>query len=111
MTSGSWIVGAQDTWSKMNPSSLSLQIKMEDMLPLETMQKEKSLVKEILVMTYPLSLKIFLLVDGFKHNLLSISQLCDKGFKVIFEASHWLIKDIQNDKIIFIGIDVTMFTL
>ena len=25
-----------------------------------------------------------LLVDGLKHNLLSISQLCDKGFKVIF---------------------------
>ena len=52
-----------------------------------------------------------LLVDGLKHNLLSISQLCDKGFKVIFEASYWIIKDIQNDKIIFIGIDVTMFTL
>ena len=29
-----------------------------------------------------------LLVDGLKHNLLSISQLCDKGFKVIFEISH-----------------------
>ncbi|RVW59748.1 hypothetical protein CK203_100238 [Vitis vinifera] len=39
-----------------------------------------------------------LLVDGLKHNLLSISQLCDKGFKVIFEASHCIIKDIQNDK-------------
>ena len=25
-----------------------------------------------------------LLVDGLKHNPLSISQLCDKGFKVIF---------------------------
>ena len=25
-----------------------------------------------------------LLVDGLKHNLLSISQLCDKDFKVIF---------------------------
>ena len=37
-----------------------------------------------------------LLVDGLKHNLLSISQLCDKGFKVIFEASHCIIKDIQN---------------
>ena len=24
-----------------------------------------------------------LLVDGLKHNLLSIGQLCDKGFKVI----------------------------
>ena len=45
----------------------------------------------------------FLLVDGLKHNLLSISQLCHKGFKVIFESSHCIIKDSQNDKIIFIG--------
>ena len=44
-----------------------------------------------------------LLVDGLKHNLLSISQLCDKGFKVIFEASHCIIKDIQNDRTIFMG--------
>ena len=43
------------------------------------------------------------LVDGLKHNLLSISQLCDKGFKVIFESSHCIIKDSQNDKIIFMG--------
>ena len=42
-------------------------------------------------------------MDGLKHNLLSISQLCDKGFKVIFEASHCIIKDIQNDKTIFMG--------
>ena len=42
-----------------------------------------------------------LLVDGLKHNLLSISQLCDKSFKVILEASHCIIKDIQNDKTIF----------
>ena len=26
-----------------------------------------------------------LLVRGLKHNLLSISQLCDKGYKIIFE--------------------------
>jgi len=25
------------------------------------------------------------LVDGLKHNLLSVSQLCDKGFNVIFD--------------------------
>ena len=25
------------------------------------------------------------LVDGLKHDLLSISQLCDKGFRVIFD--------------------------
>ena len=44
-----------------------------------------------------------LLVDSLKHNLLSISQLCDKCFKVIFETSHCIIKDIQNDKTIFMG--------
>jgi len=26
-----------------------------------------------------------LLVEGLKHNLLSISQLCDKGLEVTFE--------------------------
>ena len=25
------------------------------------------------------------LVDGLKHNLLSVSQLCDKGFDVVFD--------------------------
>jgi len=27
--------------------------------------------------------KMFLLVDGLKHNLLSIHQLCDKGFLIL----------------------------
>nr|CAN61803.1 hypothetical protein VITISV_013319 [Vitis vinifera] len=36
-----------------------IKIKMEDMLLLETMQKERSLVKATLVMTHPLSLKVF----------------------------------------------------
>ena len=52
-----------------------------------------------------------LLVDGLKHNLLIISQLCDKGFKVIFESSHCIIKDSQNDKIIFMAIEMKMFIL
>ena len=28
------------------------------------------------------------LVDSLKHNLLSVSQLCDKGYRVIFNASN-----------------------
>ena len=28
-----------------------------------------------------------LLVDDLKYNLLSISQFCDKGYKVIFEST------------------------
>ena len=30
-------------------------------------------------------IKDVLFVDGLKHNLLSISQLCDKGYKITFE--------------------------
>jgi len=32
-----------------------------------------------------------LLVDGLKHNLLSISQLCDKGFDIKFLSNKCLI--------------------
>ena len=42
-------------------------------------------------------------VDGFKHNLLNISQLCDKGFKVIFEPSHCIVQDSNTNKVSFIG--------
>ena len=52
-----------------------------------------------------------LLVDGLKHNLLSISQLCDKGFKVIFESSHCIIKDSQMIKSSSWAIEMKMFIL
>ena len=38
-----------------------------------------------------------------KHYLLSISELCDEGFQVIFEPAYCIIKDIQNGKTIFMG--------
>ena len=44
-----------------------------------------------------------LLVDGLKHNLLSISQLCDLGHKVIFEKSHCIIHCISENKTILMG--------
>src|SRR3954464_14081868 len=39
-----------------------------------------------------------LLVDGLRHNLLSISQLCDRGYKVLFdnEACHLYDLDMTN---------------
>ncbi|PKA47763.1 hypothetical protein AXF42_Ash014540 [Apostasia shenzhenica] len=42
-----------------------------------------------------------LLVDGLAYNLLSISQLCDNGYDILFDASKCLIK--QNDVIMFVG--------
>ena len=53
------------------------------------------------------------LVEGLKHNLLSISQLCDKGFKVVFvsfemvslakkgRALNWLYKTFSKAKTSF----------
>ena len=37
-----------------------------------------------------------LLVEGLKHNLISISQLCDKGYKVSFSKDCCMIE--HNDK-------------
>ena len=48
------------------------------------------------------SIKKVSLVDGLKHNLLSISQLCDKVFKVIFEPSHCIVQDSNINKVSFI---------
>ena len=42
-----------------------------------------------------------LLVKGLKHNLLSISQLCDKRYKVIFEASHYVVIDKLSNEVKF----------
>ena len=41
-----------------------------------------------------------MLVEGLAHNLLSISQFCDQGYRVVFEPSRCIIKDSTYDKII-----------
>ena len=43
-----------------------------------------------------------LLVDSLRHNLLSVSQLCDLDYQVKFESSHCLVT--KNDNIAFVGI-------
>ena len=43
-----------------------------------------------------------LYVRGLKHNLISISQLYDKGFKVLFEASLCIVTNPIDDSTIFI---------
>ena len=51
-----------------------------------------------------------LLVDGLKHNLLSVSQLCDKRYKVTFDLSTCLVTKSLDDKVVFKGKDQTMST-
>ena len=44
-----------------------------------------------------------MLVDGLKHNLLSISQLCDRENKGIFDKTTCTIENIKDNKTLFIG--------
>ena len=44
-----------------------------------------------------------LLVSGLKHNLLSVSQLCDKGYKVSFDSKSCVVSKLMDNSIIFKG--------
>ena len=47
-------------------------------------------------------IKDVLLVDGLKHSLLSISQLCDKGYKITFEPNRCLITDSKSTETVLV---------
>ena len=44
------------------------------------------------------------LVDGLKHNLLSISQLCDKGNLVTFNAEACVVTNKKSNKVVLTGV-------
>ena len=43
------------------------------------------------------------LVENLKYNLINISQLCDKSYKVIFDKTKCVIKNACDKKILFVG--------
>jgi hypothetical protein len=45
-----------------------------------------------------------LLVDGVKHNLLSVSQMCDKGCEVVFMSKECKIKSVNSGQVVAKGI-------
>ena len=44
------------------------------------------------------------LVDGLKHNLLSISQLCDKSNSVTFNFEACVMTNKKNNKVVLTGV-------
>jgi hypothetical protein len=44
-----------------------------------------------------------LFVDGLKHNLLSVSQVCDKGCEVVFTSKDCKIKALSSGQLIAKG--------
>jgi hypothetical protein len=45
-----------------------------------------------------------LLVDGLKHNLLSVSKMCDRGCEVVFTSKDCKIKYINSGQVVAKGI-------
>lgn len=43
------------------------------------------------------------LVEGLKHNLVSVSQLCDANKRAFFESSTCLIKVGDTNEVLFCG--------
>ena len=44
------------------------------------------------------------LVEGLKHNLLSVSQFCDKGYNVNFRPERCLITHMKDEKLALQGV-------
>ena len=44
-----------------------------------------------------------LYVDGLKHNLLSVSQMCDQGTEVIFRSNGCLVRDLDTGETVIKG--------
>ena len=42
-------------------------------------------------------------VDGLKHNLLSVSQMCDQGTEVFFSSKECVVRDLDTGKAIIKG--------
>jgi hypothetical protein len=45
-----------------------------------------------------------LFVDGLKHNLLSVSQVCDRGCKFVFTSKDCKIQSVNSGQLIAKGI-------
>ena len=42
-------------------------------------------------------------VDGLRHNLLSVSQMCDQGTEVVFNSKECVVRDLDTGKAIIRG--------
>ena len=46
---------------------------------------------------------VVMYVDGLKHNLLSVSQMCDQGTEAVFSSKECVVRDLDTGKAIIKG--------
>jgi hypothetical protein len=44
------------------------------------------------------------MLDGLKHNFLSVSQMCDRGCEVVFTSKDCKIKSVNSGQVVAKGI-------
>ena len=77
----------------------NLQVKDSDKVIFGGKEKGKIIGQRKVSENPSCSVDNVLLVEGLNYNLLSISQLCDKGLRVIFEFNKCEVVDIQKNEV------------
>ena len=58
----------------------------------------------------PLTFKRVSYVSGLKHNLISVSQLCDAGYEVRFRADRGTVHDLEGNVVVIANRDDSLYT-
>ena len=87
-----------------------MEAKNEGMVTFGDNGEEKIIDIDNIGITPSTYIENILLIDSLKHNLLSISQLCDKGYKVIFESSMCIVTSPTDVSTKFMDIGMAMYT-
>lgn len=68
------------------------------------MTMEKAVIDaDNICISHYLAIEIFLLLEGLKHKLLSISQICDAGFNIVLDENKCTENSIQQSKTAIAG--------
>src|SRR5919202_5544491 len=70
----------------------------------------KSLLCDFRRCNGPLTFRKVSYVNGLKHNLISVSQLCDAGYEVRFRADRGTVHDLEGNIVLIAGRDDSLYT-
>ena len=96
-------MNVQDTWPKTKKQFHKLDAKDGGHVTFGDNAKGKIIGIGEIGNPQSLSIHHVFFVDGLKHNLLSISQLCDIENKVTFYPKNCFVSSLDEDKVIFSG--------
>ena len=60
--------------------------------------------KELVSMNSKRKAQDVLFVDGLKHNIVSVSQVCDRGSEIVFTSKECKIKSVSSGQLVAKGI-------